>query len=166
MIFDNRIIAAMRSCNTKEQVEDTFYRFGVTDMQEKQRYLIYAMYAPAFFFSSTKPLTQRQIYECLICNFIQGSWRLTPLYEELGLSKKPLSMADGRMLEKLDTCTVQQDIDAVFEQEGIHSLPERCNILRRCMHIQEIVSETGTFSEQDDYDFDCAVFLEGSWRNM
>ena len=166
MTFDRRIIGALRECKNKGQVEDVFSRFKVVHSAEKQRYLIYAMYAPSYFFSSKEPLNEQIIYEALLCEFISGFWRLTPLYEKLGLAKEPLSEADSRILEKLNTCALQQDIDAVFECEGMPDLRERCNVLRRCMGIQEILGDIGVFSEQDDYEFDCAVFLEGSWRRM
>ena len=97
--------------------------------------------------------------------FTAGHWRYTALCEKLGLIKKPLSEADNRILEKLNTCTSQHDIDAVFEQEGIHDYRERCNVLRRCMRVQEILGDIGISPEKDDYEFDCAVFLEGSLRD-
>lgn len=166
MTFDKRIIAALRECTNTEQVADTFHRFTVTDIAEKQRYLLYAMYAPSYFFTSQEPLHEQNLYEALLYDFEIGHWRLVPLYEKLGLVKEPLSESDSRILDKLTVCTSQQDIDAVFEQEEIRSYRERCNVLRRCMRIQEILGDIGVFSGQDDYEFDCAVFLEGSWRNM
>lgn len=166
MTFDKRIISALRECKTEQQIEDCFIRFGITDIQEKQRHLIYAMYAPSYFFTTKEPLTENDLYNALLYDFISGRWRLTPLYEQLGLVKKPLEDADNRLLEKLTVCTSQQEIDAVFEREGIAALHDRCNVLRRCMRIQEIVGTIGVFSEQADYNFDCSVFLEGSWRNM
>lgn len=165
MTFDKRIIGALRECKNKEQIEDTFNRFRVTDIAEKQRYLTYAMYAPSYFFSPSTHPTDEQLYEFTLYHFINDYWRLTPFYEKLGLIKKPLSEADNRMLKKLNTCTSQQDIDAVFDEEGIHGYRERCNALRRCMRVQEILGDVGVSSEKDDYEFDCAVFLEGSLRD-
>ena len=165
MIFDRRLVAALRECKSTEQIAVVFIHFGITDIQEKQRYLNYAMYAPSYFFSPSTPPTDEQLYEFTLCHFINGYWRLTPFYEKLGLVKKPLSEADSRILEKLNTCTSQPDIDTVFDGEGIYGYRERCNILRRCMHVQEIFGDTCVFSEKDDYEFDCAVFLESSWRN-
>ena len=165
MTFDKRIIGALRECKSKEQIEDTFNRFRITDTTEKQRYLNYAMYAPSYFFSTSTPSTDEQLYEFTLCHFINGYWRLTPFYEKLGLVKKPLSEADNRMLEKLNTCTSQHDIDTVFDEEGVYEYRERCNILRRCMHVQEILGDAGILFEKDDYEFDCAVFLEGSLRD-
>lgn len=165
MTFDKRIIGALRECKNKEQIEDTFNRFRITDITEKQRYLTYAMYAPSIFFSSFQPLTEDAVYQMTLEAFTAGHWRYTALCEKLGLVKKPLSEADNRMLEKLNTCTSQQEIDAVFEREGIADLRERCNALRRCMRVQEILGDAGISSEKDDYEFDCAVFLEGSLRD-
>ena len=165
MSFDKRIIGALQECKTEQQIEDCFIRFGITDIQEKQRYLIYAMYAPSIFFSSFQPLTEDAVYQMTLEAFTAGHWRYTALCEKLGLVKKPLSEADNRMLEKLNTCTSQQEIDAVFEREGIADLRERCNALRRCMRVQEILGDAGISSEKDDYEFDCAVFLDGSLRD-
>ncbi|MGP1444707.1 hypothetical protein [Treponema sp.] len=166
MTFDKRIIAALRECKSEQQIKEAFNRFRITDIAEKQRYLTYAMYAPSYFFSPSTPPTDEQLYEFTVFHFITGYWRLTPFYEKLGLVKKPLSEADNRMLKKLNTCTSQQDIDAVFDEEGIHGYNERCNILRRCMRVQGILGDAGISSEKDDYAFDCAVFLEGSWRDV
>ena len=165
MTFDKRIIGALRECKTKEEIEDTFNRFRISDSAKKQRYLSYAMYAPSIFFSSFQPLTEDAVYQMTLEAFTAGHWRLNPFYEKLGLIKKPLGEADNRILEKLNTCTSQHDIDVVFDEEGIHGYSERCDILRRCMRVQEILGDAGIPAEKDDYEFDCAVFLEGSWRD-
>jgi len=165
MTFDKRIIGALRECKNKEQIEDTFNRFRITDTAEKQRHLTYAMYAPSYFFSSATHPTDEQLYEFTLCHFITGYWRLTPFYEKFGLVKKPLEDADSQLLDKLTVCTSQHDIDAVFDEEGIYDYRERCNALRRCMRVQEILGDIGISPEKDDYEFDCAVFLEGSLRD-
>ena len=105
------------------------------------------------------------MYQMTLEAFTAGHWRYTALCEKLGLIKKPLGDADSRLLDKFTVCTSQQDIDAVFDEEGIHGYRERCNILRRCMRVQEILGDVGILFEKDDYEFDCAVFLEGSLRD-
>ena len=100
MTFDKRIIGALRECKSKEEMEDTFNRFRITDSAKKQRHLSYAMYAPSYFFSPSTHPTDEQLYEFTLYHFINGYWRLTPFYEKLGLIKTPLSEADDRMLEK------------------------------------------------------------------
>ena len=165
MTFDKRIIGALRECKNKEQIEDTFNRFRITDIAEKQRYLNYAMYAPSIFFSSFQPLTEDVVYQMTLEAFTAGHWRYTALCKKLGLVKKPLEDDDNRLLDKLTVCTSQQELNAVFEREGIADLRERCNALRRCMRVQEILGDVGISSEKDDYEFDCAVFLEGSFRD-
>lgn len=165
MTFDKRIIGALRECKSTEQIAVVFVHFGITDIQEKQRYLLYAMYAPSIFFSSFQPLTEDAVYQMTLEAFTAGHWRYTALCEKLGLIKKPLSEADNRILKKLNICTSQHDIDAVFDEEGIYDYRERCNALRRCMRVQEILGDVGISSEKDDYEFDCAVFLEGSLRD-
>ena len=155
MSFDKRIIGALRKCKSKEQIEDTFNRLRITDITEKQRYLNYAMYAPSIFFSSFQPLTEDAVYQMTLEAFTAGHWRYTALCEKLGLVKKPLEDADSRLLDKLTVCTSQHDIDAVFDEEGIHSYRERCNALRRCMRVQEILGDIGISSEKDDYEMIC-----------
>ena len=125
MSFDKRIIGALQECKSTEQIEDCFIRFGITDIQEKQRYLIYAMYAPSIFFSSFQPLTEDAVYRMTLEAFTAGQWRYTALCKKLGLVKRPLEDADNRLLEKLTVCTSQHDIDAVFDEEGIHDYRER-----------------------------------------
>lgn len=113
MTFDKRIIGALRECKSTEQIAVVFVHFGITDIQEKQRYLLYAMYAPSIFFSSFQPLTEDAVYQMTLEAFTAGHWRYTALCEKLGLIKKPLSEADNRILKKLNICTSQHDIDAV-----------------------------------------------------
>lgn len=165
MTFDKRIIGALRECKTEQQIEDCFIRFGIIDIQKKQRYLIYAMYAPSIFFSSFQPITEDAVYRMTLVAFTAGHWRYSALCEKFGLVKKPLEDADSQLLDKLTVCTSQHDIDAVFDEEGIYDYRERCNALRRCMRVQEILGDIGISPEKDDYEFDCAVFLEGSLRD-
>lgn len=105
MTFDTRIIGALRECKR----EDIFTRFGVTDIQEKQRYLLYAMYAPSMFFSSFQPLTENAVYRMIVESFTAGHWRYRALCGKLDLVKKPLEDVDNRLLDKLTVCTSQQE---------------------------------------------------------
>ncbi len=166
MKINTILISALRECKTKEDIEDVFCRFDITEITEKQRLLVWAMYAPALFFSSFSPISEDGIYQMTIEHFLGGTWKLVPLYEKLGLKKCEYDAYTKEMLKKLNDCSSKEDIDFVFETEKIDSYRRRCDVLRRCMGVMEKYGAVGELSEKDDYEFDCTVFLEGSWRNL
>ena len=117
------------------------------------------MYAPSIFFSSFQSLTENAVYRMILEAFTAGHWRYTALCEKLGLVKKPLEDDDNRLLEKLTVCTSQQQIDVIFEHEEIADLRERCNVLRRCMRIQEILGDVGVFPNKTTMILTAPFFL-------
>lgn len=166
MKINKILISALRECKTKEDIEDVFCRFDITEITEKQRLLVWAMYAPALFFSSFSSISEDGIYQMTIEHFLSGTWKLVLLYEKLGLKKSEHDDYTKEMLKKLNDCSSKEDIDFVFETEKIDSYRKRCDVLRRCMGVMEEYGAIGELSEKDDYEFDCAVFLEGSWRSL
>jgi hypothetical protein len=68
------LIGAIRECFDKEQLEETFTLFGVTDIQEKAGILIEAMYNPAVFFSSGS-MDIEQEYKTLAGAFLSRVWK-------------------------------------------------------------------------------------------
>lgn len=166
MKINKIVISALRECKTKEDIEDVFCRFDITETTEKQRLLVWAMYAPALFFSSPAPISEDDIYRMTIEQFLSNNWRLVPLYEKLGLKKPEHDDYTKEILKKLSSCSSKEDIDFIFETEKIDTYRKRCDVLRRCMGVMEEYGAVGELSEKDDYQFDCAVFLEGSWRSL
>lgn len=171
MHIDNRLIAALQVCKTKEELEDTFILFHVTKIKHKQRYLLMAMGNPHVFFTPETPSVESS-YFFIVEQFMSGNWRyaaqLKQGLEILKECKKTLNNADVRLLEKLNTCQNQDDIDSVFDVEHINGLENRIAALRRVMQatvLHSIPFETAE-TLADDYAFECAVFLEGTWRTL
>ena len=70
------------------------------------------------------------------------------------------------ILKNLYTCTDKTQIDDVFDKNGVDSLSERIALLRRCMNVECVYGTPETLTDKDDYEFECAVFVEGTWRML
>ena len=68
------------------------------------------------------------------------------------------------MLKKLYLCTKQEEIENVFKSYDIQSFTEKIELLKKCMAVAVISGTPEETTEEDAYEFDCKVFLEGSWR--
>lgn len=72
---------------------------------------------------------------------------------------------ESDLMKKLLLCTSDSDIEMLFKQFGIQSLSDKIAFLRRRMGVQKIYAALqDDLTEQDDYEFECEVFTEGSWR--
>ena len=63
------------------------------------------------------------------------------------------------IIGKLYTCTAKEQIETLFEQEKI-------TLLRECMEVESVYGTPETITAEDEYDFECAVFVEGTWRML
>jgi len=70
------------------------------------------------------------------------------------------------ILKNLYTCTDKTQIDDVFDKNGVNDFPERIKLLRRCMEVEHVYGTPETLTDEDDYEFECAVFVEGTWRML
>lgn len=70
------------------------------------------------------------------------------------------------VLDSLRTCTTRGELDGIFESAGISSPKEKVEMLQRCMGIEKSFGTPENISDEDDYDFECAVFEEGTWRML
>ena len=61
------------------------------------------------------------------------------------------------ILKNLYTCT---------DKNGVKDFPERIKLLRRCMEVEHVYGTPETLTDEDDYEFECAVFVEGTWRML
>ena len=171
MHITRRLIAALQVCKTKEELEDTFMLFHVTNMKQKQRYLLMAMGNPQVFFTPEIP-TLKHSYCFIVEQFLSGNWRYAAqLKKALGVfreQEKPLADADIRLLEKLNSCNSQEEITHVFDVEHISGLENRIAALRRVMQatVLHSIPAESTETLTEDYEFECAVFLDSSWRNI
>lgn len=68
------------------------------------------------------------------------------------------------LLKKLYLCTEKEEIDVLFEENGITDYTERSVLLHRCMGFQNIHSTPDPAENEDLYNFDVAVFVDGTWR--
>ena len=76
------IIAALRACDTKPQIEKIFDDYNVEQYQCRNLLLIEAMYSP---YLTTDFKDQEMKYNTLIDIFLQKNWKLVELYKRAGL---------------------------------------------------------------------------------
>lgn len=70
------------------------------------------------------------------------------------------------VLKQLYLCTEKSQIDAVFQEALIVQPKERINLLRKCMDVKSVYATPEKISDEDEYEFECAVFEEGTWRML
>ena len=78
------LVGAIRGCSTREDLETTFDLFKKSDLQERYDILVEAMYNPQMFFSNASPAL-RQKYELTVEMFLTMEWKLSELYEKMGM---------------------------------------------------------------------------------
>ena len=72
---------------------------------------------------------------------------------------------EADLMKKLLLCTKESDIEALFNQFNIQNLSSKVSFLRRRMGVEKIYDAPQPgLTEQDDYEFECEAFTEGSWR--
>jgi hypothetical protein len=74
MNINKILVGALRECETREQVEDTFSKFSVSDFAEKTQYLIVSMGNPEVFYSSEPDA--ESAYLTNLSAFLTGTWKL------------------------------------------------------------------------------------------
>ena len=68
------------------------------------------------------------------------------------------------LLKKLYLCTEEEEIDALFEENGITDYAERSVLLNKCMGVLEASGTPERVSKKDMYKLDRCVFVDGTWR--
>ena len=68
------------------------------------------------------------------------------------------------ILKRLTLCTKEEEIDFLFEKEGITCYKEQCELLRTCMRILHVHTTFTREIDEDDYEMTKKAFVEGSWR--
>ncbi|MGL4981630.1 MAG: hypothetical protein ACRC4W_02015 [Treponemataceae bacterium] len=79
-------IGALRACQARSGIEETFTRFEISNIEEKMNLLQEAMYNPTMFFS-TGEVSLSDKYESIVQLFLIGKWRLYTAYQQLGKIK-------------------------------------------------------------------------------
>ena len=77
-------IAAIRTCKTRDSLNDMLKRFEVVEIQEKLDLLYDCMYNPQTF-STSGELTLADELEFTIQIFLTGGWRLNEYYDRMGI---------------------------------------------------------------------------------
>lgn len=76
------IIAALRECDTKQQIEKIFKDHDVEEFKCRNELLIEAMYSP---YMMTNFKDEQIKYNTLIDIFLIKNWKLCELYKKAGL---------------------------------------------------------------------------------
>lgn len=166
MTFNPNIVKQLREVETKEQIAEIFDKNNVTRTRHKQNYLHWAMYAPTTFYSSFTELNEENIYEITKEMFLAKKWKLHELYEKMNLLRADvlLTEVEKQRKEQLLNCNTIQEINDVFEKAGITSYIDRMSELRKYMEAGYVYETSQAPITKDDYDFECAVFLDKTWR--
>lgn len=72
--MDQRVVGALRECETREQVEDTFGKFAVSDTGEKTNYILESMGNPDVFYAGA--VDPQSAYITNLSAFLTGTWKL------------------------------------------------------------------------------------------
>jgi len=80
-------IAAIRTCKTRESLDQMLERFDITDPQKTIIYLNKSMYDPETFFSCESIAVDDKL-EFTKQVFLTGSWKLNEHYERMGIGEK------------------------------------------------------------------------------
>jgi hypothetical protein len=80
---DKIIIGAIRACDGKEKLENTFTLFKVGDKQRRIDILLGAMYNPQIFFSAGQ-LSVDDKYILTVESFLSMTWKISEIYEKMG----------------------------------------------------------------------------------
>ena len=68
------------------------------------------------------------------------------------------------ILKRLYLCTNRAQIDELFIAENIIDYKERIELLQECMGMEDICNMPEKITLKDEYDFECEIFEEGTWR--
>ena len=68
------------------------------------------------------------------------------------------------ILKRLYLCTEKSQIDELFIAENIFDYKERIELLQECMGAEDICNMPENITAKEEYDFECEVFEEGTWR--
>lgn len=87
-------IAAIRTCRTRDSLDEVLGRFEITGTENTISCLNECMFSPQTFFAS-KPVTVEDELEFTKQVFLTGTWRLNILYDRMGIAAKETAVADA-----------------------------------------------------------------------
>jgi len=85
-------VAAIRTCKTRESLDDMLTRFDLIESQEIINCLNECMYNPKRFFSDGQVSLEEDL-ELTKQIFIAGTWRLNEYYDRMGIPAHKVSPA-------------------------------------------------------------------------
>lgn len=71
----------------------------------------------------------------------------------------------SKIVDRLYVCTTREAVDKLFDSEDV-SYSDRLQLLDKCMGIKKTFGTPESLSDEEEYDFSCAVFVEGTWRML
>jgi hypothetical protein len=83
-------IAAIRTCKTRDALDEMLDRFEITGTRDIIYCLKACMYNPQTFFA-VKPITVEDELEFTKQVFLTGTWRLNEYYDRMGIGVKEMA---------------------------------------------------------------------------
>jgi hypothetical protein len=80
---DKIIVGALKGCSSRVSVEDTFDLYSIEEKSERIDKLNICMGNPQTFFSNEVSVDAK--YELTIQLFLTGSWKLSEIYDRIGV---------------------------------------------------------------------------------
>lgn len=87
-------IAAIRTCRTRDALEEMLNRFEITGAENIIDYLKECMYNPQTFFAA-ELITVEDELEFTKQVFLTGTWRLNEYYDRMGIAVKEMAVANA-----------------------------------------------------------------------
>jgi len=71
-----------------------------------------------------------------------------------------------KVVEKLFFCTTKEEVDKIFFESKIEDPIDKKFFLQKCMQVEKSYDFPAKekLSDDDEYECELAIFLEGSWR--
>ena len=68
------------------------------------------------------------------------------------------------IVKRLYLCTEKAQIEELFIAENIIDYKERIALMQKCMGVEDVYNTPEKITPKEEYDFECEVFEEGTWR--
>ncbi|QEJ94655.1 hypothetical protein FUT79_08260 [Treponema phagedenis] len=130
MNIDNRVLAVLRVCKNEAEIEDSFKRFHIKNLKDKQIYLLTAMLNNDYSMTDGKT-TQKELYKMTTALFFNVR-RLSNVLNKLDMLGLVLKTEEETppLFKQLKACKSKEDIDSVFSHAGIYEASERIESIR------------------------------------
>jgi len=90
------VIRAIRACKTSDALDETLRDFNLTDSEEIINCLNECMYDPEKFFCPGDNATVEEDLEVTKQIFLAGTWRISELYDQMGISLEAMEGLDAQ----------------------------------------------------------------------